>query len=162
LSSTALSIPKGPWTDLARRLVESKNVADAVTATREVLARGGVATFDGDRNVVQAIGPRARFSATPAETVHLAWEARRRRSAGTMTAAEFAQMLKTFGWPFKNVRAGQDDASAPLRGRLGEDLQQAIREARADDRRAGTSDATGDEREALRQKTMARDAELIK
>src|SRR5687768_805772 len=49
---TVERIPSGPWTDLAKRLVESKDLEGAVSATREALARGGVATFDGTRALI--------------------------------------------------------------------------------------------------------------
>lgn len=159
-SSAAVTIPNGPWTDLARRLVDSKNLADAVTVTRDVLARGGVATFDGDRDVVAAQAPRSRFRATPGETVYLARQARHRRTAATMTAAELAQMLKTFGWRFKNSRGAKDAANAPLTGRMAEDLEEAVRAEQVSERRAGR-DSTGDEIDASRQAAMDRDADLI-
>ena len=160
LSANALEIPDGPWTDLARRLVDAPGLGDAVAITREVLARGGVATFDGDRDIVQAIGPPSRFKATPAETVYLARQARQRRTVATMTAAEFAQMLETFGWRFKDSRGARDAANAPLRGRMAEDLEEAARGERRAPR--DSAPAGGDEGDALRTAAMERDAELIK
>ena len=59
-----------------------------MTLTREVLARGGIATHDGDRVLVAAIGPGTGLQATAIETIHLGPEARRRPAAGTLTAAE--------------------------------------------------------------------------
>nr|MDQ3347023.1 hypothetical protein [Acidobacteriota bacterium] len=97
--SSAERVPNGPWTDLARRLVESKNLETAVNVTQEVLARGGVATFDGDRVLVNVAMPAAAFQVSPLETVHMAMEARRRVTASRLTAAELAQMLEGFGWP---------------------------------------------------------------
>jgi hypothetical protein len=164
LSATAVTIPNGPWTDLARRLVDARNLPDAVAVTREVLARGGVATSDVDRDIVPAIAPASRFRATPAETVYLARQARQRRTAGTMTAAELAQMLETFGWRFKNSRGSDAAASMPLRGRMAPGLEQAMRTERTDDRRGAgaASGASEDDQEAVRKKAMDRDAELIK
>jgi hypothetical protein len=95
-----ISLPKGPWTDLAARLNAAADLPSAVAITREVLARGGVATHDGERVLVAAAGPASRFTATPLETMHLAMEARNRRFRARLTVAEFAQMLEAFGWPF--------------------------------------------------------------
>ncbi len=110
------TLPTGPWTRLAQEISESKNLQGAVEATREALARGGVATRDGERLVTEAIGPRAPSYATPGETIRLAIEARNRRSAGRMTAAELAQMLKGFGWPFKSTGRSSDQAESEPRG----------------------------------------------
>lgn len=110
------ALPTGPWTRLAQKITESKNLQDAVEATREALARGGVATRDGGRLVTEAVGPRAPSYATPGETVRLAIEARNRRSAGRMTAAELAQMLKGFGWPFKSTGRSSDQAAIEPKG----------------------------------------------
>lgn len=164
LSPTALAIPDGPWTDLARRLTSAQSLADAVTVTRDVLARGGVATFDGERAVVPAVAPHAGFSATPRETVHLAMEARRRRTAATMTAAELAQMLETFGWPFRNGTPDGGDASEPMRRQMAEDLQEAARASRSSERDAESTaaEAAEAEREAARKTAMERDAELVR
>lgn len=111
-----ISLPKGPWTDLAAQLNAATDLASAVTITREVLARGGVATHDGGRTLVAAAGPVSRFTATPLETVHLAMEARDRRFRARLTVAEFAQMLEAFGWPFPKAspraRADRPDDGA--------------------------------------------------
>jgi len=106
------ALPTGPWTKLAQEITEASNLEDAVEATREALARGGVATRDGERIVTEVVGPRAPSYATPGETVRLAIEARNRRSAGRMTAAELAQMLKGFGWPFKSTGRSSDQAAS--------------------------------------------------
>jgi hypothetical protein len=98
-----LTLPRGPWTDLAARLNAATDLQSAVAVTREILARGGIATHDGERVLVAAEGPASRFTATPLETVHLAMEARDRRFRARLTVAEFAQMLEAFGWPFPNA-----------------------------------------------------------
>lgn len=158
-------LPTGPWTDLARRLVEAKDLATAVGVTRDVLARGGVSTFDGDRVVVQAAAPAARFQVTPLETVHLAAEARRRRHAGRLTAAELAQMLEGFGWPFRGSTPGRPDrAEYPMRSQMDDALQEA---ARAERSTLGSQElATGRAREeaieAERLATMTKDQELVR
>jgi hypothetical protein len=96
-------LPRGPWTDLARRLVEAKDLATATRVTREVLARGGMATTDGERIVVEAIGPAAPYAMTALEARNLAMEARNRETAFRLHASEFAHFLYTFarglgGW----------------------------------------------------------------
>ena len=103
-------LPAGPWTALAERITTAGDLDQAIAATREALARGGVPTVDGDQTLVDAIGPAAGFFASPVETIHLALEARHRRSAGRMTAAELGQMLQSFGWPF---RPGEGRARDP-------------------------------------------------
>lgn len=97
-------LPEGPWTTLARRLVGADDLEAAVDTTREVLARGGIATLGDTMLLVPVQGPPSSFSATPLETVHLAMEARRKATAGRLTGAEFAQMLEAFGWPFPDAR----------------------------------------------------------
>lgn len=94
--------PEGPWTDLAQRLTTAERLGDAVDVTREILARGGIATTDGERVLVAAIGPESPYRALTLETVNLAMEARRRRETGSLTVAEYAQMLHSFGWPVKD------------------------------------------------------------
>ena len=164
--AAVVSIPQGPWTELANRLVSAKTLNDAIAATREILARGGVATFDGHRDVVEAIGPSAGFSATPHEVITLAVEARRRPTAGRLTAAEFAQMLQTLGWPFAEAapRAGQDVASRPPVGKMAEDMEEAIRAERINagtTRRDASRQSLADE-DAQREAANQRDAELVK
>ena len=109
--AAAEQLPRGPWTELAKRLVESRDLETAVTTTREVLARGGVATFDGTRALVNVTMPASALRMSPLETVHMAMEARRRVTASRMTAAELAQMLEAFGFPFPGAREGGGMAS---------------------------------------------------
>lgn len=109
-------LPTGPWTRLAEQITESKTLEDAVKATREALARGGIATRDGERVLTEALAPRAPSNAIPGETVNLALEARNRRSVARMNAAELAQMLKGFGWPFKPTGRDQDRANIEPKG----------------------------------------------
>jgi hypothetical protein len=130
-----MALPDGPWRDLAWRLVAARNLDTAVGVAREVLARGGIATFDGTRVLVAPVGPAGPFQATPLETIHLAMEARKRATAGRLTAADLAQMLEGFGWRF---RAGRDDgggnASAHARGDVSD--PEALREAELAERAA--------------------------
>ncbi|HMA54623.1 MAG TPA: hypothetical protein VKT17_09170, partial [Acidobacteriota bacterium] len=85
---------------LTRRLTGSTGVTDAVAATREALALGGLSTRDGQRFLVKATAPAASGFAIPAETVALAMEARQRPTAGRLTLAQLGDMLKDLGWPF--------------------------------------------------------------
>ena len=73
-------------------------------------------------------------------------------------------MLETFGWPFKNARRGRDAADAPMRGRLADDLHEAVRQGRAEERGAEREVAASDDdaREGARQAAMQREAEIIK
>jgi hypothetical protein len=143
---TVERIPNGPWTDLARRLVESKNIETAVNVTREVLARGGVATFDGDRVLVNVTMPAAAFQVSPLETVHMAMEARRRHTASRLTAAELAQMLEGFGFPFPGARADGGNASHEPRGKVAPADEEKMRQAELAERKSareagGSADA---------------------
>jgi len=156
IAASATPIPKGSWTDLARRLVDSKNLTTAVTVTRDVLARGGVATSDGDRVLVQAAAPAASFQSTPTETIRLAMEARRRPSAARLTAAELAQMLEGFGWPFPGGREGGGPADREPRGRVAE--PEKLQEAEQKERQAQQAAESGSDEaiEAERQAGRAR------
>ena len=162
----AVQLTRGAWTDLAQRLVSASSVNDAVLVTREVLARGGVPTFDGDRTVIEAMGPPTGFQTTPREVVALAVEARHRRSAGRLTAAELAQMLQTFGFRFAAVvdRAGGDVAAEGPRGTLDEPLQEAILAERRDRSAKGAETSRQDiaREDAQREADNSRDAVLIK
>ncbi|TWI06099.1 hypothetical protein IP90_00362 [Luteimonas cucumeris] len=91
-------LPRGPWTDLARQLVDAQDLATATRITREVLARGGMATTDGERIVVEAIGPATPYAMTAVEARNLAMEARNRETAFRLHASEFAHFLDTFAW----------------------------------------------------------------
>lgn len=162
--SSIADLPRGPWTDLARRLVEARDLGTAVEVTRDVLAHGGVATIDGDRDLIAAIAPAAAFTATPLETVHLAMEARQRRHVATLTAAEFAQMLEGFGWPFRGSRGDpRNRADSMMRIQQSEDLQEAVRVERST--RQDEEAARGRDLEASieteRQAAMKRDEELV-
>lgn len=145
-AADVMPLLRGPWTDLAHRLVEARTLDASVAATREILARGGVATFDGERVLVKPIGPAATFAASPLETVHLAMEARRRAHAGRLTIAELAQMLEGFGWPFRNANP---DAAAQRWVEAGDVV--GDEDGAADD----------DSVEAARQAAAARDAALV-
>lgn len=111
-------LPRGPWSELAKRLVESRDLESAVATTREVLARGGIATFDGTRALVNVTMPASALRMSPLETVHMAMEARRRVTASRMTVAELAQMLEAFGFPFPGAREGGGTASQDPSGAI--------------------------------------------
>lgn len=128
----AAPLPTTSASQLAQRLVAAKDLETAVAITREVLARGGVPTIDGDRVLVEAIGPASAFRSTPLETLHLAMEARQRPHAGRLTAAEFAQMLEGFGWPFRDAQPDRP-ADRPFEGRLPDDLAKIARDGPAHD-----------------------------
>ena len=145
--SAVARVPSGPWTDLAKRLVESRDLEAAVVATREALARGGVATFDGSRALVNVTAPAALIRVTPRETVHMAMEARRRATASRLTAAELAQMLESFGFPFPNARADGGNAAAVPRGAPAPAIEDRIRQAQIDERNAaGANERAAEDR----------------
>ncbi len=85
---------------VAQRLVGATDLQQAVEATREALARGGIPTMEGGTVVAQAVGPRTSSYALPIEAYHLAMEARHRATAGRLTLAQLGDMLRDFGWPF--------------------------------------------------------------
>lgn len=158
-------LPRGAWTELAHALVDSRTLGGSVDATREILARGGIATTDGERLLVQAVGPASRLQATPQEAVHLAMEARRRRNAGTLTISELAQLLEGVGWPFPDADPEADAQGAPPPIAPADDdayraLVDAERDALRDAERAARR-AASDEEDARREEAMARDAALV-
>lgn len=106
-------LPQGAWTDLARALVAARDLDGSVDATREILARGGIATTDGERILTAAIGPASHLQASPGETVGLAMQARHRAHAGALTISELAQMLETLGWPFPDADPEGDAQGVP-------------------------------------------------
>ncbi|HEX6164133.1 MAG TPA: hypothetical protein VFZ31_12255 [Vicinamibacterales bacterium] len=147
-------IPAGPWTEIARRLVEAKNLDGAVDATREALARGGVATFDGTRALVTVSAPASLVRVTPLETVHMAMEARRRATASRLTAAELAQMLEGFGFPFPGARENGGIPAAEPRGAAAPAIADKIREAQIDERQSANA-AERAERDRLQERADA-------
>lgn len=156
-------LPRSTATALAQRLVAAKDLETAASITREVLARGGVATLDGDRILVEAIGPASAFRATPLETLHMAMEARQRPHAGQLTAAEFAQMLEGFGWPFRNAQPDRA-ADHPYQAALPEALEQIAQQERAaqEDEEFGAQDAQEAAVEAGRETANQREETLIR
>ena len=100
-------LPEGPWTQLARDLVAAQDLSTATRVTREVLARGGMATTDGERIIVAAIGPATPYPITALEARNLAIEARNRETAYRLHASEFANFLGAFGWDLGG--SGADD-----------------------------------------------------
>src|SRR5690606_5094748 len=95
-------LPKGEWSELTRQLTDARDLDAAMAAAREVLARGGIATRDGERELTAAHAPAASFAVTPREVEHMAVEARARGVRARLDVAEFAQMLASFGWAFPN------------------------------------------------------------
>ena len=103
-------LPEGRWTELARELVAAEDLATATHLTREILARGGMATTDGQRVLVEPIGPAVPYQMTALEARNLAMEARNRDTAFRLHASEFAQFLDVFVWD----RGGSPDRPAWL------------------------------------------------
>ena len=106
-------LPEGPWTDLAQRLVNAQDLTTATRVTREVLARGGIATTDGERVLVDAIGPATPFQLTALEARNLAMEARNRETAFRLHASEFAHFLDAFAWGEDGSRADEPAWQTP-------------------------------------------------
>jgi hypothetical protein len=105
-------IPQGEWNELVGQLTAANDLDDAVATTREILARGGIATRDGERELVAAHPPAASFSVSPRQVEHMAMEARARGVRARLEVAEFAHMLASFGWEFPNARS-RGDAAQP-------------------------------------------------
>jgi hypothetical protein len=152
-------IPEGPWTTLAREITEAQDLAHAVGATRQALARGGIATTDGDQILVNAVGARPTFYASPVETINLALDARNRRSGGRLTVAEMAQMLNGFGWPFPGDRIGpqRDRANTVPVGQV--DIPDSARRAlqgEAEKQATAGAEAAEADRETVREQAQAR------
>jgi hypothetical protein len=146
-AATVERIPSGPWTELAKRLVGSKDLDGAVSATREALARGGVATFDGSRALISVTAPASLIRVGPRETVHMAMEARRRATASRLNAAELAQMLEGFGFPFPDARENGGNAAAQPRGAFAPAIAEQMRQAELDERNSARDAERGaDER----------------
>lgn len=83
-------------------LVEALLAGDplnAVLATQEALARGGVPTVDMERVLVEAYAPAAYILALPAEMIEMASEASQRPASGRISLDELALMLVDAGWP---------------------------------------------------------------
>lgn len=129
-------LPNGPWTDLAKRLVEARDLDTAVAVTREVLARGGVAAVDGSRELVHVTRPASALRMSPLETVHMAMEARRRVTASRLTVAELAQMLEAFGFPFPDAREDGGNASREGAGQVNPAEEERLRQAAEEGRQA--------------------------
>ncbi len=103
-ATDSLPADTGMAAALTRRLTASPGVTDAVAATRDVLALGGLSTWDGQRFLVKAAAPSSSGFVIPEETVVLAMEARQRPAAGHLTLAQLGDMLKDLGWPFREGR----------------------------------------------------------
>lgn len=105
-----IEVPQGEWSELVGQLTDAKDLDEAVAATREILSRGGIATRDGERELVAARPPAASFSVSPGQVEHMAMEARARGVRARLEVAEFAHMLASFGWEFPNARSNGDAA----------------------------------------------------
>ena len=105
-----VEVPQGEWSELVGQLTDAKDLDEAVAATREILARGGIATRDGERELVAAHPPAASFSVSPPQVEHMAMEARARGVRARLEVAEFAHMLASFGWAFPNARSNGEAA----------------------------------------------------
>lgn len=163
VSQNAERIPDGPWRDLAIRLVQARDLDTAIALTRDVLARGGIATVDGTQTLVAASAPASALRLSPLETVHVAMEARRRPTASRLTAAELAQLLEGFGFPFPDAREGGGNAAeSSSRGQVSPADQQKLRDAElaerkaAGERRRSADDAVEQGVEAEQQQGRAR------
>lgn len=86
---------------LVKKLTTGKFV-DALDATRQSLALGGIATWNGKTNITAATAPTASTRAIPEEVAKLALEAHQRATAGTLTLAQLGNFLRDMGWPFKS------------------------------------------------------------
>ncbi len=86
---------------LASKLRAEAGFSSNLSAVREALALGGIATWDGKQTITPAAAPAASSLAIPEETVALALEARHRATAGRLTLAQLGEMLRDLGWPFK-------------------------------------------------------------
>ena len=135
-------LPEGEWSDLTRQLTGASDLDAAVAATREILARGGIATRDGERELVAAHPPAASFSASPREVEHMAMEARARGVRARLEVAEFAHMLASFGWAFPNA-SSRGDAARP-----DDDIEDEYTRDRRDEMRSGRVQAREDARDA--------------
>ena len=93
----APSYSSGSAVALAKKLTAGKGMADAMGATREALALGGVATWNGKAYAVAAAAPAASSRAIPEEVAVLALEEHQRATAGRLTLAQYGDMLRDFG-----------------------------------------------------------------
>jgi hypothetical protein len=107
LASPAAAVTPKEADRLAKRVVGADALPDAVTATREALARGGVGTKAGDAFVVRPQGKAATVFVTDLESLNLAAEARERETASRLTIGEYARMLDELGFPWKRRDAGR-------------------------------------------------------
>ncbi len=78
---------------------EKASLAEALQATQEILARGGVAIGDMQNTFVRPYVPASSLVLTPREVLQLAEEARSGPSVWRMDLAELGQMLSELGWP---------------------------------------------------------------
>ena len=115
LAGLALASPAAAATQkdadrLAQRIAEADALPDAVAATRDALARGGVGTKAGDHFLVRPRGKAATVTVTDLESLNLAVEARERETTSRLTLAQYARMLDQLGFPWKRGNPGRQMA----------------------------------------------------
>lgn len=128
-SRTVPDTASDPGAQVARRIVRAASLADAVTATREAVTRGGLTITDFAGGREPAVGPASPFFVLPDEAVLLAHDARHRATLSRLTLADLGAMLSDFGWRFEGrglpgdqmmafvsewVRQAQQDPDDPL------------------------------------------------
>lgn len=112
----------GPVALLVKRLTLGASLEDSFAATREALAMGGIATWDGETFLKEAVSPAASTKAIPREVAVLALEARQRASAGRLTLAQMGEMLQDLGWPFQSGSTPGEQLRAILAGWVADGL----------------------------------------
>ena len=113
-----------PMSALVKEIGTVGGLWQAVAATEEALARGGIGTTDLETVYVAAHSPAASFVAIPPETLWLALDARRPEGSGRLTVAQLAKMLADFGWRFR--------PDAPPGQQMMRALRELVTEARRD------------------------------
>lgn len=88
---------------LAERITSAPDLEAAVKATRNALVAGGVGVVS-DGKVLQRAKRPAPIAASETEVLHLAYEARHRKSSGNMTLKTLAATLRTARFPFRKPR----------------------------------------------------------
>lgn len=78
---------------------ETLSLTEAIQATQEILARGGIAIGDLKETYLPAHTPASSLVLTPREVLQLAQEAQGGSSVWRMDLAEFGEMLSDLGWP---------------------------------------------------------------
>jgi hypothetical protein len=89
-----------PIAELVERITKAPELSQAIAATQQALAEGGVATADLHGIYVPAVAPAASVIAVPEETLLLARDARQYAKGGRLTLGQLGDMMREFGWPF--------------------------------------------------------------